>query len=169
VGVIFDLDLTLIDSSIAEPLRSKRDWKSVYALIAQFAVYPGIHELLADLHTWGIPCAIVTSSPRPYCTRVVSTHDFQIPELVCFHDTTRRKPHPDPMLKALKQLGLDSTDAVAVGDEAKDIQSARACGVSTIAATWGALHEDVLRAASPDMVAASVEELHELLAGRFRP
>ena len=168
MGVIFDLDLTLIDSSIAEPLRRQRAWNKVYPLIAKFKVYPGIHDLLAELRSWGVPSAIVTSSPRPYCTRVVAMHNFQISELVCYHDTTRRKPHPAPTERALKQLDLESSDAVAVGDEAKDIQSAGACGVTSIAATWGTIDEDALLAAGPDMVAATVEELQQLLAARFR-
>lgn len=169
MGVIFDLDLTLIDSSIAEPLRRQRAWNNVYPLIAKFKVYPGIHELLAELRTWRVPCAIVTSSPRPYCIRVVDTHDFQISELVCYHDTTRKKPHPDPTEKALEQLGLESGHAVAVGDEARDIQSAKACGVTSIAATWGTPDEAALLAASPDMVVATVKELRNLLADRFGP
>lgn len=169
MGVIFDLDRTLVDSSIAEPQRRQRAWKRVYPLITKFKVYPGIHELLAELRTWGIPCAIVTSSPRPYCTRVVDTHDFRISELVCYHDTTRKKPHPDPTEKALEHLGLASGQAVAVGDEARDIQSAKACGVTSIAATWGTPDEAALLAASPDLVAATVNELRSLLADRFGP
>jgi HAD superfamily hydrolase (TIGR01662 family) len=169
VGVIFDLDLTLIDSSIAEPLRRQRAWSDVYSLVRQFTVYPGISQLLAELRTWGVPCAIVTSSPRPYCTLVVATHSFQITEFVCYHDTTRRKPHPDPMEKALKQLALECDGVVAVGDEPKDIQSARACGITTVAATWGTLDESALLATSPDVVAATVADLHELLADRFAP
>ena len=36
IGVIFDLDQTLIDSSIAETERKRRNWKGVYELIPKF-------------------------------------------------------------------------------------------------------------------------------------
>ena len=32
-AVIFDLDLTLVDSSLSESARRIRDWKTVYTLI----------------------------------------------------------------------------------------------------------------------------------------
>jgi phosphoglycolate phosphatase len=53
-------------------------------------------------------------------------------------DTTEnRKPHPDPVLLALKELGVAPGRAVYVGDAPQDIASGRAAGVITIAVRWG--------------------------------
>ena len=38
-GLIFDLDMTLVDSSIAETARKNRRWGDVYNLIPQFTLY----------------------------------------------------------------------------------------------------------------------------------
>lgn len=51
-----------------------------------------------------LPYGIVTSSPRPYCERVVKYFSFNPQFCVCYHDTKRHKPHPAPIRYAINQL-----------------------------------------------------------------
>ena len=46
MGVIFDLDQTLIDSSIAVEERRKRNWEKVYSLIPNFKVFEGVNDII---------------------------------------------------------------------------------------------------------------------------
>ena len=48
--VIFDFDLTLVDTEPVEVLRAARRWNSVMARAPELEVYDGIHELL--LRSW---------------------------------------------------------------------------------------------------------------------
>lgn len=162
-GVIFDLDQTLVNSKALEALRKSRDWQTVYRRLHQIEVYEGVVDLLALLIAHKIPVAIVTSSPRPYCSKVVAAFKFPITECVCYHDTTQRKPHPEPMYKALTMLNLKPNEAIAIGDDLKDIQSANAANIYNIACTWGAADGKALAAAGADLTCHSVSELRQTI------
>ena len=71
MGVIFDLDPILINSSITELERKRRNLNKVYLLIHQFEAFYGIDSLIKLLKKNNIPICVVTSSPRSYCERVL--------------------------------------------------------------------------------------------------
>jgi phosphoglycolate phosphatase len=48
-----------------------------------------------------------------------------------------RKPHPEPLLHACRALSLLPDQVIYVGDDLRDIESARAAGIVSIAALWG--------------------------------
>ena len=52
---------------------------------------------------------------------------------------------------------------VMVGDRRHDIDGARACGVASVAVTWGFGSAEELAAATPDHTVSSVGELRSLL------
>lgn len=167
MAILIDLDQTLIDSQLAESQRRSRDWQSVYQLVPSLLPYPGITELLTDLKFAGIPICVVTSSPRPYCDRVIAKWGWSIDATVCYHDTQNKKPHPDPILLALKRLNVTSTSAIAIGDTATDTQSARSAGVFSIGAIWGTLEREQLSHSKPDLLCETIEELRKILFGKF--
>ena len=65
-NIIFDLDLTLVDTTICEPSRHERNWQQAYALIPKCTLYEGIDEVFAIIRKFGIKSCIVSTSPRPY-------------------------------------------------------------------------------------------------------
>jgi pyrophosphatase PpaX len=80
--------------------------------------------------------------------------------VVASDDVERHKPAPDPILVALDRLGACREDVAYVGDSPFDVTAAKAAGVFAVAVTWGGMHdEESLRAAEPDAVVSSPEEL----------
>ncbi len=167
MGILIDLDQTLIDSQLAEKLRRNRQWTDVYKIIPQLHPYPGITELIEELKDIGVPICIVTSSPRPYCERIIKHCGWKIDATVCYHDTIKHKPHPEPIQKGLISLGLKPSTTVAIGDAAKDTEAARAAGVMTIGALWGSLEKNLLIASKPDIICATVQEVREILLVKY--
>jgi len=51
---------------------------------------------------------------------------------ICFEDIKNPKPHPEPLLKALKKMKIRASEAVYVGDMQSDISCAKAAGVYSI-------------------------------------
>jgi phosphoglycolate phosphatase len=49
----------------------------------------------------------------------------------------RKKPAPDTVIEAFRQLGVDSHNAVYVGDSDVDLQTARNVGLPCISVLWG--------------------------------
>lgn len=56
----------------------------------------------------------------------------------------RRKPAPDTVLAALRQLGVSKEMAVYVGDSDVDILTAQASGLPCISVLWGFRSRDFL-------------------------
>ncbi|MFN8223495.1 MAG: HAD hydrolase-like protein [Gaiellales bacterium] len=84
--------------------------------------------------------------------------------VVGWEDTARHKPHPEPILEALRRFGAVPSAAAYVGDSPYDIGAAKAAGVFAVAVTWGGIHtEAVLSAAAPDALVDDVEELRGVL------
>lgn len=76
-GVIFDLDLTLVDTTILENARKMRNWHEAYGLIPYTSMYAGIQEVLDHIKAQGIKMAIVSTSPRPYVEKSLAITRFQ--------------------------------------------------------------------------------------------
>ena len=82
--------------------------------------------------------------------------------LVAWDDVTRGKPHPEPVLQALRVLELDdrADEVLFVGDSPFDIQAGRAAGTRTAAVSWGPFEMEALEAEGPDYV---LGRLHDVL------
>lgn len=163
MAVILDLDLTLVDSSAAAALRSQRRWAAVFAAIPRFRLYEGVPELLQLLATHRVPTCIVTSSPSMYCERVLRHFRIAADHMVCYHDTRMHKPHPAPIRLGVQRLGRPAEEVWAIGDEPRDIVSARAAGTLAVAALWGSLDRASLHAAAPDIAFETPLELCDRL------
>lgn len=122
--------------------------------------YPGVPELLERLKDEGYRLAIVSNKA-----------DFAVKELrdIYFAGTVevaigeregiRRKPAPDTVEQALRELGSDSGRAVYVGDSDVDIETARNAGMPCISVTWGFREEAFLRECGGQNFAANAAEV----------
>ena len=149
--------------------RSKWDaadqvWRANYAKQSP-KLLPGARRILFQLarrHALGL----VTSGDRDRVHRQL--RDFclwdHFAARVCSGDTRLRKPHPAPLRLALRQMRLRPADTVFVGDSPEDLQMARSAGVRAAIAILGPFPtEKRLRAAKPDLLLESIEELPEAL------
>ena len=65
-NVIFDLDLTLVDTRCLENARNARNWGEAYRLIPNTTMYEGIGAVMDIIRKNNIKAVIVSTSPRPY-------------------------------------------------------------------------------------------------------
>lgn len=102
--------------------------------------YDGIMELLHELKERGIKMAIV-SNKADFAVKELNDIYFQevIPLAVGERESEgiRRKPAPDTVLEALRQLGSTIEQAVYVGDSEVDLATAKNCGMDYILCEWG--------------------------------
>jgi len=78
-------------------------------------------------------------------------------------DTKEKKPHPAPLLKALKEMKAEARDCVYVGDTPEDVEMARAAGVRAIAVLGPFPTEKRLRAMKPEILLNGLQELPKVL------
>lgn len=143
--------------------QADRVWRAHYAehrpkLIA------GARAVLETIRTKHL-LGLVTSGDRD---RVAGQlRDFRLTRLfsarVCSGDTRRKKPHPEPLRLALRQMQLEAACCVYVGDAPQDVEMARRAGVRAIGVLGPFPTEQRLRAAQPEFLLGSLEELPDLL------
>lgn len=109
------------------------------------APYPGIMELIAKLNANGKKIAVV-SNKFYQATQDLVRHFFgdEIKVAIGERPDIHKKPAPDTVIEALRQLNMPSSTAVYVGDSDVDIDTARNCGMPCISVLWGFRDRDFL-------------------------
>ena len=109
--------------------------------------YPGIPEALAELKAKGCRLAVV-SNKMMAATVELCRHFFpdNIEVAIGEHEAEgiRKKPAPDTVFAALRELGVDKSGAVYVGDSDVDVQTAANSGLPCISVLWGFRDRDFL-------------------------
>ena len=107
--------------------------------------YDGIPELLRELKRRCKKLAIV-SNKFYASTQDLAKHFFPetIEVAIGERETIRKKPAPDTVLEALRQLGASKEGAVYIGDSDVDIMTAKNCGLPCISVLWGFRDKDFL-------------------------
>ena len=140
-----------------------RAWRATYAKHRPKLVAGARRVLarLANAHSLGL----VTSGDRDRVTRQL--REFHLSSLfaarVCSGDTQRKKPHPEPLRLAVRQMKLRPSACVYVGDAPQDVEMARRAGVRAIGVLGPFPTEKRLRAARPEFLIKSIEELPDVL------
>lgn len=65
--------------------------------------------------------------------------------------------------RLIKNHRLNKATTFYIGDETRDIDAAKDCGIYSVAVTWGVGSEEVLKAACPDFLVKTPTEILDLL------
>ncbi len=94
---------------------------------------PGARELLADLRSHGVPCALVTMSWQRFVEPILARLPADTFSTVVTGDRVEfGKPHPEPYLTAAAELGVAPQDCVAIEDSNTGAKSAEAAGCTVL-------------------------------------
>jgi pyrophosphatase PpaX len=128
----------------------------------ELQAFPGVEDLLGTLSSQGRKLGVVTAKRRrtvDLAFRVLPIERY-FDVVVTTESTDRHKPHPDPVLHALAELGAERAETAFVGDSPWDVEAGKAAGVFTVAVSWGKIHpEERLLAAGADVLVHTPEEL----------
>jgi HAD superfamily hydrolase (TIGR01509 family) len=140
-----------------------RAWRAHYAKHRPKLI-PGARRVLTQIgrrHALGL----VTSGDRDRVLRQL--REFGLIRLfsarVCSGDTRRKKPHPEPLRLAMRQMELEPACCAYIGDAPQDVEMARHAGVLAIGVLGPFPTEKRLRAARPEFLIGSLEELPDVL------
>jgi phosphoglycolate phosphatase/pyrophosphatase PpaX len=99
--------------------------------------YPGFLEALTAFKSGGGKIAVVSHSEKEFIERDYRANNF-LPDLIYGweEDDTKRKPHPWPLLDAMRQTGVSPSETLVVDDLKPGVTMARAAGVDMAAAGW---------------------------------
>ncbi|MBR2929285.1 MAG: HAD-IA family hydrolase [Oscillospiraceae bacterium] len=126
--------------------------------------YDGIIELLKGLKADGFRMAVVTNKPVLPTTSLCNKLLGDLVDVVVAESPERpKKPAPDMVEEAMRQLGVTRDDCVYVGDSEVDVATGRNSGMPCYACTWGYRDTDVLLRSGADILVDSAEELGRML------
>lgn len=125
--------------------------------IDMIALFPGVDGLLEALGAAGVTIAIVSSNAEANVRRVLGPGlSARISHFACGSSLTGKAAK---IQKLLKQCGVPPVAVLAIGDEVRDIEAARAAGIACGAVGWGYATAPALARHAPDWVFGEVAEI----------
>ena len=140
------------------------DFKTTYAAICEDHTrpYDGILAVLAALREKGIRVAVVSNKFDAATKALCAEYFGELVEVAIGERTgVRKKPAPDTLWMAIKELGVSPTETLYVGDADTDILTAKAAGVECASVTWGFRDRDFLVSHGANLL---VDTPHALLS-----
>ena len=124
------------------------------------APYPGIMDMIKALNANGKHIAVV-SNKFYEATRALVRHFFgeEISVAIGERPDIHKKPAPDTVNEALRQLGVGREGAVYIGDSDVDIDTARNSGMPCISVLWGFRDKAFLLAHGATTLVTTPEEI----------
>ena len=116
------------------------------ALCVQTRLFAGMADTLGQLEAEGRRWGVVTNKARRFTDPLMELLGLhRRAACVVSGDTTpHAKPHPAPLLHALRACGVTAGQGVYVGDDRRDIEAGRAASMRTVIAAYGYLGDTAL-------------------------
>ncbi len=127
--------------------------------------FNGIMQLLYGLKNKGLRLAVLSNKPDELTRRCI---DKMLP-VECFDiirghlDSRPRKPNPETALEIIKQMGVQPSETVFVGDMDIDIHTALNAGFLPVGVTWGMRTKQQLTDCGAKIIIDNPEELYDII------
>lgn len=120
-----------------------------------------VGETLLSLRSKGYQLAVVTSGSRSRVCREVQQSVLKdaFAAIICSEDIANKKPHPEGLTRAIKDLQVDASHCVYVGDAPEDIEMGRRGNVMTIGVRSTYPSSARVLASQPDLYLERIAEL----------
>ena len=130
-------------------------------LCVNSVLYKDVKSGLIALKNAGYRLAIITNKPEKFILPILQGLGIDgIFELLIGGDTLpEKKPHPAPLLFALKQLNVSTQQCVMIGDSKNDILAAKAANLASVGLTYGYNYGDDISTFEPDWCFDEFNEL----------
>lgn len=131
------------------------------------APYNGIIDMLTELQTRQIKTAVVSnkfdSAVKELCKKYFNGL-IQISIGEC--ETVRKKPAPDSILKAVRELNSDIENCIFVGDSDVDVQTAKNAEIPCIGVTWGFRDKELLQKEGASYIVEKPSDIIKIITNR---
>ena len=143
-----------------------RAFKEVYAVCQKDTTgpYEGIPEAVRELQAAGVRMAIV-SNKYDGAVQDLNEEFFHLDIAIGEREGIARKPAPDSVFLAMKELGADPERTVYVGDSDVDLKTAQNAGLPCISALWGFRTREELKSYGATCIADTPAHMNAIILG----
>ena len=128
-------------------------------------LFPGVKETLKQLHAEGYLISVASS--RLSISLNAFLKDLGLMPYICYvlgaDNVTKAKPHPEPVLKTLRDLQIPAKEALVVGDMPVDIQMGLGADAYTCGVSYGNSNREALKKAGAHRVVDLFSEIPQQL------
>ncbi len=136
--------------------------KLVNEHVMQFELFPGTPDLLQQLADTGVKIALVTSNAKSNAKIILGPENAaRIDLFVCGSSLFGKAAK---FRRVLKKMKMSPGEALAIGDETRDVDSAREVGMRCGSVLWGYAGEALLVEMKPDALFRTPEDIIDYVA-----
>jgi len=129
------------------------------------AVFDGVDAMLRKLVGAGLRLALVSSDSEANARAKLGTAAALFSDFDCSASIFGKSAK---FRRVLRRAAAAPTRTIAIGDEIRDIEAARAAGIACGAVTWGYAAPEALRARRPDLVFERMDDIARALIANDR-
>jgi len=120
-------------------------------------LFPGVEAMLHALKAGGLTLALVSSDSLENARRHLGAANAALfSEFACGASVFGKAAK---FRRVVRRAGVPPARVIAIGDEVRDIEAARAAGIACGAVAWGYAAPETLRALHPDLLFERMEEI----------
>ncbi|MEX1666349.1 HAD-IA family hydrolase [Zhongshania arctica] len=107
-------------------------------------LFPGMAEVLTHIESLNLKWGIVTNKPSRYTEPLLAAMQLstRCGTAICPDHVKHRKPHPEPIYLACKELDCLPANTLYVGDHKRDIDAGHNASMRTVACRYGYISHD---------------------------
>ena len=130
--------------------------------VGQIELFPGMPDLLQKISAMGVQIALVTSNSEDNARRILGPENAA---LISFYAGGSSLFGKAPKFRrVLKRLGVPAQETLAIGDETRDVDSAREVGMRAGSVLWGYAAEEALVKTRPDALFRVPQDILDYVA-----
>ncbi|WP_188454110.1 pyrophosphatase PpaX [Virgibacillus oceani] len=127
--------------------------------------FPHVPDTIKQLKEANYKLGIVTTKMRGTVDMglALTGLDRYFDTVITLDDVTHAKPHPEPIMMAMKELGAAANSTVMVGDNSHDIEAGQNAGVKTAACAWSLKGREKLQEYKPTYMLEDIRDLLKIV------
>jgi phosphoglycolate phosphatase len=127
---------------------------------ASIAMFDGAEAMLRTLAAAGLRLALVSSDSEANARVKLGEAAALFSDYDCSASIFGK---PAKFRRILERTAIDPAQVIAIGDETRDIEAARAAGIACGAVTWGYAAPNALKALGPDLMFDRMDDIARAL------
>jgi phosphoglycolate phosphatase len=132
----------------------------------QSKLFPGTQRMLAELAGAGVVLGIVTSNSEDTVRRALGEETAKT--ITYYECGASLFGKAAKFRNILRRSGIPASSVLAIGDESRDMDAAKAAGIAAGAVTWGYATAELLRSCKPAEIFDTMEEVTDVIRGQVR-